>query len=147
MPEIWKAIRNGAPFQQSELHKVAEELLKQTDKRIWLMNGGMGAGKTTLIKAMGELLGVRGVMSSPTFSIINEYVTQNGESIYHFDFYRLKNETEAMDIGIEEYLDSGNYCFLEWPDRISSLIPTRFFDVKIKEDTPTTRIIEYLDHE
>jgi len=147
MPEVWKELKNGDPFELNELPLAAKELLEKTNQRIWLVNGEMGAGKTTLTKALCETLGVKGVMSSPTFSIVNEYITQKGESIYHFDFYRLKNETEAMDIGVEEYLDSGNYCFLEWADKISNLIPNRFFSIRIKVHTNTTRTIEYAEHD
>jgi tRNA threonylcarbamoyl adenosine modification protein YjeE len=78
----------------------------------------MGSGKTTFIKSIGHVLGVKDGMSSPTFSIVNEYETSIGEKLYHFDFYRLKNELEAYDIGTEEYFDSGKYCFVEWPDKV-----------------------------
>ena len=147
MPEVWRKVKEGKPVELNDLDSAAAELLEATEKRVWLMDGEMGAGKTTLIKALCETLGVEGTMSSPTFSIVNEYPTGNKEIIYHFDFYRLKNETEAMDIGVEEYLDSGRYCFLEWPDKISSLIPPDHFKVKINQHTLTTRTIEYLAHE
>lgn len=147
MSESWKGVNNGVPLELNELNIAAKELLGATKERVWLMNGEMGAGKTTLIKALCEELGVTGTMSSPTFSIVNQYQGRNKEVIYHFDFYRLKNETEAMDIGVEEYLDSGNYCFLEWPDKISNLIPSDHFQVKIKAHTPSTRTIEYLTHD
>ena len=147
MPEKWKAVNNGDPLQLKELDAVAGELLRATTKKIWLVEGEMGAGKTTLIKKVCEVLGVTEVMSSPTFSIVNEYTTQSELTIYHFDFYRLKKETEAMDIGVEEYLDSGNYCFLEWSEKIASLLPADCFNVRIKEHTPATRLIEYSDHE
>jgi len=147
MPEVWRTVNDGNPVELSDLASAAKELFRATQQKVWLMNGEMGAGKTTLTKVLCEVLGVEGTMSSPTFSIVNEYQTKSKEVIYHFDFYRLKNETEAMDIGVEEYLDSGHYCFLEWPDKISNLIPTDHFEVKIKEHTPTTRTIEYLIHE
>jgi tRNA threonylcarbamoyladenosine biosynthesis protein TsaE len=146
MPEVWTCL-NSTPVELKDLNKAAKELLEATKERIWLIEGDMGAGKTTLIKALCEELGVEGTMSSPTFAIVNEYRRKNEEPIYHFDFYRLKNEIEAMDIGIEEYLDSGNYCFLEWSDKISNLIPSSYFKVKIKERTPGTRTIEYLAHD
>ncbi len=147
MPEVWRKANEGKSIDLSDLASVAKELLNKTKLRIWLMNGEMGAGKTTLTKALCEALGVEETMSSPTFSIVNEYQTKDKEVVYHFDFYRLKNEVEAMDIGVEEYLDSGYYCFLEWPDKIPNLIPTEHFEVKIKEHTHTTRTIEYLAHE
>jgi tRNA threonylcarbamoyladenosine biosynthesis protein TsaE len=143
MPDVWKVANDGAPVQMKDLQVVAKELLRETQQRVWLLNGEMGAGKTTLVKAICEELGVNNGMSSPTFSIINQY---NGtdKTIYHFDFYRLKNEAEAFDIGVEEYLESGNYCFLEWSEKITHLIPPNSFQVRIKLDTNTTRIIEYL---
>ena len=147
MPEKWKPVNNGDPLQLKHLPTAAIELLQATANKIWLVDGEMGAGKTTLIKVVCEALGVKEVMSSPTFSIVNEYTTQNRQTIYHFDFYRLKEDTEAMDIGVEEYLDSGNYCFLEWSEKIASLLPADSFKIKIKEHTPTTRLIEYSDHE
>jgi len=143
MPEGWERMNGGKPIELQDMKAVANELLKATEKRVWLFDGEMGSGKTTLIKTLCEQLGVREVMSSPTFSIVNEYNTENHQVIYHFDFYRLKNETEALDIGVEEYLDSGNYCFLEWADKISNLLPADYFFVRIIPNTPTDRIIEY----
>ena len=98
--------------------------------RIFLFYGGMGAGKTTLIKALCEALGVKDNISSPTFSIVNEYIYPMGK-IYHFDFYRLKKQEEALDIGCEEYFYSGNYCFIEWPEKIPDLLPEHFIKVEI----------------
>lgn len=147
MLEKWKLVNNGEPLQLKDLPAAASELLKNSTSKIWLVDGEMGAGKTTLIKLVCEALGVKETMSSPTFSIVNEYTTQNRQTIYHFDFYRLKKDTEAMDIGVEEYLDSGNYCFLEWSEKIASLLPADSFKVKIKEHTLSTRLIEYTDHE
>ena len=85
--------------------------------------GVTNAGKTTFIKALCRELGIHNVTSSPTFSLVNEYESENGEIVYHFDVYRLKTETEALDMGIEEYLYSGNYCFIEWAEKILNLIP------------------------
>lgn len=101
----------------------------------------MGAGKTTLIKAVCEQLGVQNTVQSPTFSIVNEYPTNTGQVVYHFDCYRLKNETEAMDIGIEEYFGSGERCFVEWPSRIPNLLPQRYAVLQISVIDPLTRII------
>lgn len=131
------------PFQLNELEEVAKELLHMAgNSRVWLFNGEMGAGKTTLIKAVCSALDVRSGMTSPTFSIINEYHTATGEPVYHFDFYRLKNENEALDIGVEEYLDSGRYCFIEWPDRVPSLIPARHLAIELRIVLQETRYIE-----
>lgn len=120
-----------------ELEKVAKQLLSQGEPcPVWLFFGEMGVGKTTLIKKLCELLGVENIVQSPTFSIINEFLTGEGESVYHFDFYRLRNETEAYDIGTEEYLYSGDYCFVEWPEKIESLWPETYFEIviQLKED-------------
>lgn len=91
-------------------------------KRVFLFYAGMGAGKTTLIKVICEALGVSEGTSSPTFSIVNEYASSHGP-VYHFDFYRLKSEQEAFDMGYEEYFYSGQYCFVEWPEKIAGLVP------------------------
>ena len=106
----------------SDLTSVAQEITKQTlDKKIVLLNGEMGVGKTTLVKEIAKLLGVEENVSSPTFSIVNEY--HGNEVIFHFDFYRLEEEEEAYDFGVEEYFDSGNLCLIEWPEKISNLLP------------------------
>ena len=96
--------------------------------------GEMGAGKTTLSKALGKALKVVDEVQSPTFSIVNEYMTDTGETVYHFDFYRLESEEEAEAIGVEEYFYSGNYCLLEWPQKVASLLPEEFLRIDI-EDT------------
>lgn len=116
----------------SELEDVAKELIRLSrGERIWLFEGTMGAGKTTLIKRICENLGVVSTVQSPTFSIVNEYITTTNETIYHFDFYRLRDEEEAFDIGVEEYLDSASYCFIEWPGKIESLWPNRYFQIEL----------------
>ena len=92
----------------------------------------MGVGKTTLIKSLAKKLGVIDATSSPTFSLVNEYQISNNQYIYHFDVYRLKNEIEAMDMGIDEYLYSGNWCFIEWPENIPSLIPEEHSTITIE---------------
>lgn len=131
-------------YELDELDSVAEKLLAAANERtVWLFRGEMGAGKTTLIKAICRALGVHSVMTSPTFSIVNEYEGGNGEVFYHFDFYRLKNEEEAYDIGVEEYLDSGRLCLIEWPDKISSLLPQQRFEIDLAIETVTQRRIEY----
>jgi tRNA threonylcarbamoyladenosine biosynthesis protein TsaE len=92
------------------------------DYKIWTFNGEMGAGKTTLIKSICKNLGIIDEVSSPTFSLVNEYKTLNGKTIYHFDFYRIKSINEAYDIGIEEYFESGNICLIEWPNMIEDIL-------------------------
>jgi tRNA threonylcarbamoyladenosine biosynthesis protein TsaE len=119
--------------EETELGFISEEIINSfPQNRIFTFEGEMGAGKTTLIKQICKKLNVADSMSSPTFSIVNEYLTKTGESVYHFDFYRIKTETEALDIGIEEYFYSGSYCFIEWPEKIHNLLPDNFVKVQIK---------------
>ena len=98
--------------------------------RIFLLYGDMGAGKTTLIKSLCECLGTTEPVTSPTFSIVNEYIGTTNK-IYHFDFYRLKNQTEALDMGCEEYFYSGACCFIEWPEKIPDLLPEHYISIRI----------------
>ena len=115
-----------------DLGIIAKKVIEEAKtKTIWIFEGEMGAGKTTLIKAICKELGVMSHVQSPTFSIVNEYLTNEGETIYHFDFYRLKKEEEALDFGIEEYFDSGNICLLEWAEKIESLLPENCFKINI----------------
>ena len=101
----------------------------------------MGAGKTTFIKAICRVIGVVDVVQSPTFSIINEYKTPGGESVYHFDFYRIKKTEEAFDIGYEDYIYSGSYCFIEWPELIAELLPPE--TIRVTLSAGPERIIEF----
>ncbi len=111
------------------------------EQRIFLFYGEMGAGKTTFIKDICAALGVTEIVSSPTFSIVNEY--DNGTlRLYHFDFYRLKRETEALDLGYEDYFYSGDYCFIEWPEKIPNLLPPHFVEVRISDNGDGSRVIE-----
>lgn len=113
-------------FLIDEINEVAAKVLLQNPNKVVLVNGEMGVGKTTFIKALCTALGVHEATSSPTFSIVNEYHTNKGEQIYHFDVYRLKNENEAYDMGMDEYLDSGAWNFIEWSEKIPSLIPEHY---------------------
>lgn len=116
----------------SELPEAAKQiLLFAKEKNIFCFYGELGAGKTTLIKEICKQLGVKDEGSSPTFSLINEYLTIGDKKIFHFDLYRLKSESEIYDIGYEDYLFSGNYCFIEWPEKIERLLPPDFVIVKI----------------
>lgn len=119
-------------FSLNEIDSVAKQILEQNPEKVILFEAEMGTGKTTLIKALCKVLKVEDTISSPTFSLINEYETTNGEPVYHFDFYRLKSETEALDFGVEDYLYSGNYCFLEWSEKIPSLIPDKHTVIELK---------------
>jgi tRNA threonylcarbamoyladenosine biosynthesis protein TsaE len=131
-------------YKIEDLPEIAKKVIDSAEGRaIWLFEGEMGAGKTTLIKAICRELGVFGNIQSPTFSIVNEYLTDREETIYHFDFYRLKNETEALDFGIEEYFDSGNICLLEWGEKIESLLPENCFKISISLTESMTRNIEF----
>jgi tRNA threonylcarbamoyladenosine biosynthesis protein TsaE len=106
-----------------EIQEVAKKIIAENPNKIVLLHGDMGVGKTTLIKALSKELGVKDATSSPTFSLVNEYQTDKNQYVYHFDVYRLKNETEALDMGIDDYLYSGNWCFIEWAEKIPNLIP------------------------
>lgn len=110
-------------FSIDQLKEVAEQILDQNPNKVILFNGEMGVGKTTLIKQLCKTLGVEEATSSPTFSLVNEYQTLKNQIVYHFDFYRLNKESEALDMGIDDYLYSGNFCFIEWPEKIENLIP------------------------
>jgi tRNA threonylcarbamoyladenosine biosynthesis protein TsaE len=126
----------------NDLNQISKQLIEHFGtSRVILFNGEMGAGKTTLIKEICKNLGVSENTSSPTFSIVNEYQTDNHESIYHFDFYRLENEQEAMDFGYEDYFYSNSFCFIEWSEKIPNLIPENHQVVSIKIDNSNNRII------
>jgi len=128
----------------SELELAATSLLELiNDNNIICFHGEMGVGKTTFIKEICKKLGVEDTVSSPTFSIINEYLTENNESVYHFDFYRIEKEEEAFDIGYEEYFYQGNLCLIEWPEKISSIIPENIIKVQITR-SDEQRIIEII---
>jgi tRNA threonylcarbamoyladenosine biosynthesis protein TsaE len=112
----------------------AKEFLQATaNHRVFAFYGSMGAGKTSFIKAICEVLGVKDVITSPTFAIVNEYALPSDESVYHFDFYRINNMEEAFDLGYEEYFYSGRYCFIEWPEKIEALLPDNCTAVHIEE--------------
>ena len=112
------------------------------DRKVFAFYGKMGAGKTTFIKAVCEELGVEDVINSPTFAIVNEYVDGHGEALYHFDFYRIKNLQEVLDIGYEDYVYSGHVCFMEWPELIENLLPEDAVKVIIEEEEDGERIVK-----
>jgi len=116
----------------TQLPAIASEIISfANNSRIFLFYGEMGAGKTTLIKSLCECLGITEPVTSPTFSIVNEYAGARNK-IYHFDFYRLKDQTEALDMGYEEYFYSDAYCFIEWPEKIPDLLPEHYLGIHIK---------------
>lgn len=111
-------------FSISDIEKTAEIVLKNIKHKIVLFDAPMGTGKTTFIKALSKQLGITDMTSSPTFSIVNEYYSDTiNERVYHFDLYRLNEEEEAYDMGMDEYLDSNNWCFIEWPEKTPNIIP------------------------
>jgi len=116
-----------------DLHQVASAMIeKLNDERIFAFYGKMGAGKTTLIKALCEVLEVKEIVSSPTFALVNEYSTYDEQAVYHFDFYRIKKIEEVYDIGYEEYFYSDSYCLIEWPELVTDLLPERYVKVEIE---------------
>lgn len=131
----------------NELGEAAKEVLIFADTyKVWALDGGMGAGKTTFVKALGEVVGVIDVVNSPTFSIVNEYRDRSDLAYYHFDFYRIKNEEEARDIGAEEYFYSGDYCFIEWSSLIPSLLPDTCLKIDIQILDRDKRLINCTKH-
>jgi tRNA threonylcarbamoyladenosine biosynthesis protein TsaE len=119
-------------FTLDELELVAQKIIDQKTPKVILFHGEMGVGKTTLIKQLCKTLGVTSATSSPTFSLVNEYETIDNQVVYHFDFYRLKNEMEALDMGADDYFYSGNWCFIEWAEKIPSLIPDKHAVITIE---------------
>ena len=110
-------------FSIDQLEEVAQKIISENPKKVILFHGEMGVGKTTLINQLSKTLGVTGATSSPTFSLVNEYEANDNQLVYHFDFYRLNKEEEALDMGVDDYLYSGNWCFIEWAEKIPNLIP------------------------
>ena len=129
-------------FSLEQLQEVAQKIIAKNPKKVILFHGEMGVGKTTLIKQLCKTLGVTGATSSPTFSLVNEYQITNNQLVYHFDVYRLKNQNEALDMGIDEYLYSGNWCFIEWSEKIPDLIPEKHSVVTISVLNNDKRLIE-----
>ncbi|MAU16072.1 MAG: tRNA (adenosine(37)-N6)-threonylcarbamoyltransferase complex ATPase subunit type 1 TsaE [Muricauda sp.] len=130
-------------FQLNEIHEVAKEVLRNAPNKVLCFYGDMGVGKTTLVKALVKELGAVDVANSPTFGLVNEYHDENDSPLaYHFDFYRLNDEMEALDMGFEDYLNTGTWLFIEWPDKISSLLPEDAVGVFLHFIEENTRSIE-----
>jgi tRNA threonylcarbamoyladenosine biosynthesis protein TsaE len=121
----------------SDLDRIAGELISlYPGKRIFALSGPMGSGKTTFIQALCRRLNVVDVVNSPTFSIVNEYLTGDGASVFHFDLYRIRKADELLDIGYEDYFYSGDYCFIEWPELAADLIPDESVYITIEVEEP-----------
>lgn len=133
--KVWKA------HNLEEMTAVAQQILANLRPSLLLFKGEMGAGKTTLIKALCKGLGVEDAVSSPTFSLVNEYAGSQGEKVFHFDWYRLEDEEEAWEIGFEEYLSEGDWLFMEWPEKISNLLPSEFYLIRIEANEDGVRTI------
>ena len=125
------------------IEKAAEEFVSHMNGKVLAFYGDMGAGKTTFIKAVCRQLGVEEVITSPTFSIVNEYTTGRGESVFHFDFYRIKKIEEVFDMGYEDYFYSGRFCFIEWPELVEQLLPSDAVKVVFQENADGSRTIEW----
>jgi len=129
----------------TEINQVADSFLnKFPDQRVFAFYGEMGIGKTTFIKALCSGLGVKDNVSSPSFAIINVYKADKEKLIYHIDFYRIKKIEEVFDLGYEDYFYCGNYCFIEWPEKISSLLPEETVRVNISKKTDNSRILSII---
>lgn len=118
-------------FELHEIQQVAKKVVAEQLQRVIVFNGTMGVGKTTFIKSLSKELGVKDMTSSPTFALVNEYEAEANQLVYHFDVYRLKSEAEAMDLGIDEYLYSGHWCFIEWAEKIPNLLPVHHSVIQI----------------
>lgn len=129
-----------------DLGRAAEQFLKEIgDNRIIAFYAPMGAGKTTFTTAICHKLGVEDTVCSPTFTILNEYLTEDGEPVYHFDFYRIKELREAVDIGFDDYMYSGNLCIIEWPENVEALLPEETLKVSISVNPDLSRTVEWTD--
>lgn len=133
-----KVFESTHVYDQNELLEFLDDLRK--DYSIILFSGQMGAGKTTIIKNFCNFIKLVDDIASPTYSLVNEYQSELGETIYHFDFYRIDEEYEALDIGVEEYFNSGNLCLIEWPEKIENLLPESYVKIEIEEENGKRKI-------
>ena len=131
-------------YQLNDLSSIAKQVIDQANTKTLLFYGDMGVGKTTLIKEIATLLGVNDITSSPTFSLVNEYQGPN-DKIFHFDFYRIEDEEEVLDIGIEDYFYDNAWCLIEWPEKIPNLIPESITEIRLEKLDPVTRTIEIIN--
>ncbi len=128
----------------SEVSETAKKLIEFVPQKILLFNGEMGVGKTTLIKEVCRELGVIDTVSSPTFSLVNEYMIHQNEIIYHFDFYRIEDEEEALNMGAEEYLYSEKWCLIEWGEKVAGLLPSEAIKINLYKENEHQRTIELI---
>ncbi len=129
----------------NQIPQIAKQIIDEASSKILLFYGEMGVGKTTLIKEIVKQLEVDDVVTSPTFSLVNEYVSRKGETIYHFDFYRIEDENEVLDIGIEEYFDRDNWCLIEWPENIKNIVPLNAVKIRLSTNEDETRSIKMVN--
>ena len=129
-----------------EVDQIAREIIELISGKVVLFYGQMGVGKTTLIKEICKSLHSDEVISSPTFSLVNEYRTQYDEPIYHFDFYRIDSEEEALDIGVEDYFYSGDWCLIEWPNNIENLLPLGAVEIHLSHAAEGKRSIQLIQN-
>lgn len=129
-------------YDLASIDQAAQRVIQEARKeKIWVFKGEMGAGKTTLVKALSKVMGVYDSVSSPTFGIVNEYMAADGGLIFHFDFYRIDDPMEALEIGIEEYFYSGKICWLEWAERVAQFLPENFYLITLETESDTRRKI------
>ncbi len=128
-------------FNIADINSIAKEILQSVNSKVLLFYGELGVGKTTLIGEIVKELGCLSDVSSPTFSIVNEYKVKEG-LVFHFDFFRIENEEEVYDIGFEDYLDSDNWIFIEWPEKIESLLPDHVNEIRLEKEQENSRIIK-----
>jgi len=128
-------------FSLQQLSDIAHQIIQISTEKTLLFYGSMGVGKTTLIKEIVKQLGVNDVVSSPTFSLVNEYETLQGDLVYHFDFYRIDSDEEALDIGIEDYFNDNNWCLVEWPEKVKNLLPLDAVEIHLSLNNDGTRNI------
>jgi tRNA threonylcarbamoyladenosine biosynthesis protein TsaE len=132
-------------YSLEELPEIAKAIIQTSKSPIYLFYGGMGVGKTTLIKEICKQMGVKDTVSSPTFGIVNEYESESGP-VYHFDFYRITDQEEALDIGIEDYFYSGQPVFIEWPEKISRFLPETYVKISLEKKEDTKRHLSFVHH-
>ena len=131
-------------FTLEQIRQTAERLLSASENyKVFAFHGEMGAGKTTFIHALCEAIGVKDVITSPTFSIINQYQTNNGQTVYHMDLYRIKDENEAINTGVEDCLYSGDTCLVEWPEKAAGIFPDETLHITITSVDDNTRKLKY----